>query len=95
MARKEKTQQSVGQEKKLNANSLPEAPPRSLMVRPLGKIMTFKYLTLLQEIKSKGFPHEKQELEGIYPKEKCIFDFILRACIHKSLMVDPLLQMPP
>ncbi len=30
-----KTHQSVGREKKLNTNSLPEAPPWSLMVRPL------------------------------------------------------------
>ncbi len=31
----EETQLLVGQEKKLNTNSLPEGPPISLMVRPL------------------------------------------------------------
>ncbi len=32
--RKKKTQLPVGQEKQLNGNSLPEGPPRSLIVRP-------------------------------------------------------------
>ncbi len=35
VGQEKKTQLPVGQEKKLNANSLPEGPPRSLMVRPL------------------------------------------------------------